>query len=236
MVWLTNKKTGARFNTDWLDKERQIKANQTEQKQTENSKAGWETEKESKVIAQQLIDQAHKEEPQVMKDLNASVNAGSGHLEGLKYRFKGEGSLSEKLVRKSLEKGISVQDYAKKVTDVLRFTNQSDAEHLASDFHTVKAELEKRGHKMIECTNTFKEGESYKGINTLVKSPSGYTYELQFHTKQSLEIKEINHKLYEESRKVGTSKERKDALNLEMARNADSVIHPRNIDSVKDIK
>lgn len=27
MAWLTNKKTGARFNTDWLDKEKQIARN-----------------------------------------------------------------------------------------------------------------------------------------------------------------------------------------------------------------
>lgn len=28
MTWLTNKKTGARFNTDWLDKDEQTKNRQ----------------------------------------------------------------------------------------------------------------------------------------------------------------------------------------------------------------
>lgn len=240
MVWLKNRYGGwfeipdDDYKPDY--KSTQIKENEKQRKDVEETKWTQEREKECHALARELIDKAHKEETKVTRDLQNAVKVGTGKLSGLQYKFKGEGSLSEKLDRKAVEKDISPKDYAKRVTDVLRYTNESNAANLANDFHIVKANLERRGYKMIECTNTFKEGEVYKGINTLVKTPTGYTFELQFHTKQSLEIKEVNHKLYEEARQTSTSKERAHQLNLEMARNAGHVVHPMDIDTVKDIK
>ena len=239
-MWLKNKYGGwfelpeEKYQDDY--KSKQIQSNSEQKKEVEEAKWTQEREKECHAIAKQLIDKAHKEEPKVTRDLQNAVHVGTGKLSGLQYKFKGEGSLSEKLDRKAIEKDTTPKEYSKKVTDVLRYTNESNEANLVGDFRVVKANLERKGYEMIECTNTFKKGESYKGINTLMKSPTGYTFELQFHTRQSLEIKEINHKLYEESRKVGTSKERENELNKQMRRNANRVVHPMDIDTVQNIK
>ena len=86
---------------------------------------------------------------------------------------------------------------------------------------------------MIEVTNTLKDvSASYRGINTLVQNARGYVFELQFHTKESLEVKEKNHKLYEEQRLASTSKLRKLELDKTMRKNAQMI----PIEKIGDIK
>ena len=172
---------------------------------------------------------ARKAEPSVTKALAEAVGAGSGRLEGLDYRFKGRDSLKRKIVDKSAKKGMPREEYAQQITDALRYTNVSSVKNLTQDFYTVKKELEKSGYAMIEIENTIWDKTApYRGINTLVQNPDGYTFELQFHTPQSLEIKEINHKLYEEQRKATTTKERYAELDLIMAQNAQAIKTPVN--------
>lgn len=60
-------------------------------------------------------------------------------------------------------------------------------------------------------------------------------FELQFHTPQSLEVKEANHKLYEEARLAETSKEMKKKLTNQMIENASSIGVPNEIERIKDV-
>ncbi|MGP1376827.1 MAG: hypothetical protein ACTTKS_04595 [Bulleidia sp.] len=86
-------------------------------------------------------------------------------------------------------------------------------------------------------TNTFtKANTSYKGINTLIESKDGYVFELQFHTPQSLEVKEMNHKLYEEARLRDTPPERKRELLDMMSKNADVIEAPNEIEKIKNVR
>ena len=186
--------------------------------------------------ADSLIEKARKEEPQVTKDLQDIVSKGTGKLFGLDFRIKGKGSLSEKLERKAVEKGITVQEYAKKVTDVLRYTEMSNDNDLYKNFSSFVANLKAKGYEMIEVNNTWTEGSVYKGINTLVRNKNGYVFEMQFHTQRSFDVKEVNHKLYEESRKLNTSRERKAELTFQMIKNAESVTFPKDIDKIKNKK
>ena len=184
--------------------------------------------------AYQLIAKAQKVEPQVTKDLQQVVKNDNAELAGLQFRFKGKNSLADKLERKSLEKNISVEEYAKRVTDVLRYTEQSSEEALYNNFNSFVRQMNERGYEMIEVNNTWYDGSVYKGINTLMRTPDGYVFEMQFHTPTSLEIKEINHKLYEESRKPSTSQSERDRLELEMSRNANNVPTPTNVGKIKN--
>ena len=193
-----------------------------------------ETKKDLDKTADSLIERARKEEPQVTKDLQDIVSKGTGKLFGLDFRIKGKGSLSEKLERKAVEKGITVQEYAKKVTDVLRYTEMSNDNDLYKNFSSFVANLKAKGYEMIEVNNTWTEGSVYKGINTLVRNKNGYVFEMQFHTQRSFDVKEINHKLYEESRKLNTSKERKAELTFQMIKNAESVTFPKDINKIKN--
>lgn len=68
----------------------------------------------------------------------------------------------------------------------------------------------------------------------MVKTNSGYTFELQFHTPQSLEIKEENHKLYEEIRLLETSLKRKQELLDLVVRSSNQIEVPVSVDEIKD--
>lgn len=76
-------------------------------------------------IAGDLVSEASQKEKTVTDDLKQAVSQGTGHLEGLQYRLKGKESLARKLVDKSASKGMSIEEYAGKVTDVLRYTSVS---------------------------------------------------------------------------------------------------------------
>ena len=137
------------------------------------------------------------------------------------------------MIEKSAEKGISISEYSQKATDVLRYTDVSGVENLVSYYFAIVEELRKKGYTVVEVTNTFSATNvPYRGINTLVKSNTGYVFELQFHTPQSLEVKEENHKLYEEYRLAKTTKERKKVLTNLMQNNADKIVVPKNIQKV----
>ena len=69
--------------------------------------------------------------------------------------------------------------------------------------------------------NTFSiPNTSYKGIGTLFKNSNGYFFKLQFHTYQSLKIKEENHKLYEKARLSSTPSEEGEKLTDTMIENS----------------
>ena len=74
-----------------------------------------------------------------------------------------------------------------------------------------------------------------KGLNTNIKSPDGSIWELQFHTAKSLEIKEINHKLYETQRLDNTPAAKKAELGKQMAANAAAIPSPKGIETIQNI-
>lgn len=191
---------------------------------------------ELSLLAQDLISKAKVHDEETTNVLKTVASMGNGTLEGLQFRIKGKASLERKLVEKAGEKGLTVREYAKRVTDVLRYTQVSDPDNLAEDCLLAMDNLRKMGYSTVEATNTLKDTNAvYRGINTLVRAPDGYVFELQYHTPQSLEIKEINHKLYEEQRLASTSIARKLVLKDQMLRNAKKVERPKEIDKIADI-
>ncbi len=68
-----------------------------------------------------------------------------------------------------------------------------------------------------------------------MKTSNGYIFELQFHTSQSLKIKEKNHKLYEEARLSSTKLERKEELKVIMKNNTKKVPIPMKVEEIKDV-
>lgn len=166
-------------------------------------------------------------------DLINFTSSTTGSLEGLDYRIKSVESTTRKIKDKSQEKRISPEEYSNQVTDILRYTFCSDENNLVKEFFDIKNNLENKGYNIIEINNTFPIlNATYKGINTLVKNSYGYIFELQFHTYQSLKIKEENHKLYEKSRLPSKPNEEKKKLVKKMIENSKKVISPNNIDEI----
>lgn len=188
-----------------------------------------------KDLATGLISKAHKMEPSITSDLKSAVSQGTGKLQGLEHRFKTEASLKRKLVDKADAKKITTDEYAKRVTDVLRYTNVSVDENFTEDYFTIIESMKRKGYTLVEVNNSFTSNGPYRGVNTVIMSRGRYKFELQFHTPVSFKIKEQNHKLYEEQRKTGVSEERKAELTLEMIKNASTIPLPIGVDKIKNV-
>jgi hypothetical protein len=155
-----------------------------------------------------------------------SVNANQRYglaLTGLNTRLKSY----ESLVRKIYDKGLHHH-----YQDVLRYTLLTDAKDYAEKANLVMEDMENLGYKRTKLNNYWLKAKmAYNGVNTNFATPEGYIFELQFHTPESLELKNKLHPIYEKLRIAQTKAEAKryDRIMLEIAK--DYIIPPnvRNI-------
>lgn len=187
--------------------------------------------------AEKLISIAKEKDIVITKDLQNIIDKTNGRLAGLDYRIKSTDSLVRKLIDKSEAKSISVDEYASKITDILRYTNVSTTKNFTGDYYSIIDNLIKKSYNIVEVTNTLGDiNASYRGINCLVSDKDGYIFELQFHTEESLNIKEVNHKLYEEVRLKTTNKARQLELYEEMQKKSTEIPMPPDITKIKNKK
>lgn len=189
-------------------------------------------------LAARSVARAAKQEKSVTKVLQ-SLESDSRQLEGLDFRLKGEESLARKILsdaNEEVDKRLTTA--ADEITDVLRYTFQCDVDTLSSDFSEIREQMESLGYDFVKVKNTLGDATApYRGVNTKIKTPDGYEFELQFHTAESLEVKEVNHKLYEEQRVLDMSTDEGRARSAElaeiMAGNASGIATPPGIEEVK---
>lgn len=145
-------------------------------------------------------------------------------MEGLKFKLKSEGSLTRKISDDAKMNNISINVAADRVNDALRYTTILDSKSFGRNVLKSLDELEAAGFTKIAVKNTFVEGEVYKGVNTIFRTKSGQTFEVQFHTQRSFNVKQnVNHTLFEEARLASTSTSRKKELTEVMRRNSEII-------------
>lgn len=181
----------------------------------------------AQIKAEELINKYSKIEPTVTHDLVTLAKKIGGKMAGLEHRLKTVGSLKRKLISDGINEPMN---------DVMRYTIIFD-DHFIKRINYILTSLEKKGYKTFKVKNTFKEGAVYKGINTNLKTPEGYVFEIQYHTTESFEVKQnINHKLYEEYRLLDPKSEEAIKLNEEMTENSNSIKLPKHIETLKSFK
>jgi hypothetical protein len=127
------------------------------------------------------------------------------HLAGLEHMVKGEDRLKEKLADVMLvESHLTPRQALDKIPDAVRFTLTYSAERytegLLADVDLLKAE----GFDLVKLRNVW-HSDQYKGINSQWRrSETGTRIEVQFHTPESLDAKELTHGAYERLRRPET--------------------------------
>lgn len=188
---------------------------------------------DSATHAMTLRSSAMVREPATTSLLESLQRAGSA-LAGLDFRLKGQQSLARKIRTDSHKLDVSEKEASDGINDVLRYTYVLPVESFADEFARIRQALEKAGYTVVKVKNTLGDASSaYRGVNTQFETPDGFKFELQFHTKQSLDVKERNHALYEEERLEDTPLEHKWELRREMADNAAKIKTPPNIEEVR---
>ena len=121
-------------------------------------------------------------------------------LAGLEHMIKGEDRLKEKLADYLRAPGTTVKEALDEIPDGVRFTFCYPADRYASGVLADVDRLKSVGYQLIKLKNLW-DADQYKGINSQWRMPeTGSRVEMQFHTPQSLEAKELTHKAYERIR------------------------------------
>lgn len=174
---------------------------------------------------------AIESEPEITNQVKKiAEDAGMDSL-GLEYRIKTKESFLEK-IRKNYDPGGNEYE----IKDIIRYTLGTDPERLTEKTLLAIEKFENKGYNTVRIKNTWHPDSSYNGINTFIKSPGGQTFEMQYHTQESFDLKNGElHKLYEKQRKI-LDDESEEYLELDdkMIELSSRLTFPKNIERVKN--
>lgn len=188
-----------------------------------------------------LLEKAIAAEPKITKDLQQIVNDTRGTINydvgngktSLDYRLKTEDSLKRKVTSDFLD-GYDLNYIESHIYDNVRYTDLVNGNFLVGDYAKIQDQLEADGYKILRVKNTLGNSKAaYRGLNTIIETSDGYKFELQFHTPESIDIKERVHKLYEVYRLDTTSEAEKLELDKKMRAISSSLPRIKNINAIK---
>ena len=188
-------------------------------------------------LAGSIFRNAKKHEPAITKDISEAVKLSGASLYGLEHKLKTRESIKRKIETDSTEKKISVSSAGEKIKDAVRYTSLTNDSNYVKTYNNVKRYLEGKGYKETRCRNYFNEyrfgKSSHKSVQSIFKTPYGYEFEVQFHTKSSQKAKDKKVPLYEEVRQPGISIIRRNEIISNMIALAEQVNDPEGVYSIK---
>lgn len=155
-------------------------------------------------------------------------------LAGLEHMLKGEDRLKEKIAeRLSAKPGRTIQQAIGAISDPVRFTFCYNPPRYADGIRADVERLKSEGFELIKLKNLWADNQ-YKGINSQWRRPgTGLGIEVQFHTPESLEAKELTHKAYERIRSPVSSAERQELEAFQRQANA-FLVTPEGTQEIDD--
>lgn len=173
---------------------------------------------------------ALKSESLVTKKVTAIANKVNMKTVGLEYRIKGKDSYLRKI-----RSNYSPDGNEYEIKDILRYTYTSPSKSLSEKTLSSINEYNKDGYNINKIKNYWlNKNNPYNGINTVVSSPSGQKFEVQYHTPESFDIKNGEmHKLYEKWRVLPNDSEERINLEKQMKKLSESMEPPKDIERVK---
>ena len=196
---------------------------------------GDRTLKNSTPEAQAIYDKVFESEKKITKDLVDIASASGTWMYGLDFSIKTASSVEDKIQRRKAKAAatgepVSDADIVSKMGDLVRYTQLCDHDKIGTTAKKTLDALSEKGYIIVDIDNKWNVPDStYKGFHIAAKSPDGQLFELQIHSPDSMEVKELNHVQYEVARKVGTSAYVMDTLNSEMATRTATMTTPKGM-------
>ena len=156
------------------------------------------------------------------------------------YRLKGKGSSARKILTYQEKFNLANPTLAaERLSDSLRYTFIIDDANYVAGIRKTMEKFADLGYRNGKFDAAWFTRPDYKGVNINLVTPQGVKMELQFHTSQSFNVKQIlNHPLYEEYRTL-TKAQKKGAkgrsILKEMADNADTIDIPPFIEQLEEL-
>jgi hypothetical protein len=161
-------------------------------------------------MARYLHEDAAAFESELTPLIQNFVEDSGGQMYGLDHRLKTEQSITSKINRDVAEDGAPPEMAALGISDLVRYTALFDAGDLVDKANELQGKLEEAGWNQYDhkWKNFFTSSGAYRGYNTVYENDQGQRFEFQFHTPESMEIKDKAHALYERFREMPRSPER----------------------------
>ena len=155
---------------------------------------------DASAAAQALMEAAMEAEPSVTPVVTTLASATGGTVARLATRFKTEPSILAKLER--FARRNSPRYRLGRFNDALRYTIVYPDPAYWRAVAKAHVQVSERGFVWGTEGGGWKPDGRYKGLNVTVHTASGYQFEIQFHTKRSLDAAESTHAAYEEKRQL----------------------------------
>jgi hypothetical protein len=158
-------------------------------------------------------------------------------LAGLEHMLKGEDRLKEKIADEMAAKAwLTLRQALDTVADPVRFTLTYTPDRYADGVRTDVERLKQEGFELIQLKNLW-ASDQYKGVNSQwCRTETGLRFEVQFHTPESREAKELTHKAYERIRSSHASPAERRELEDFQRRVNDLVLAPPGVDGIEDFR
>lgn len=170
-------------------------------------------------------------EPAITNILETITSQTGGYLAGLEYRLKTPASVYEKIYSRKESTPIG------QMNDILRYTGIYASDKLSASTFSSLEQLGLAEFKVAKIKNAWLNKDSpYKGINVTFKQfSSGQLFEMQYHTKESFDLKNgALHSLYEQARLLDAGDTKLPALQAKMKKLSETLTAPLNIEDVKE--
>jgi len=153
---------------------------------------------EVRAAAERAYALAAQIEPTVTPLVTSVAQKTGGTPVGLDYRLKSVEAIAGKMIRDALEKNIPPTEALGDLTDVNRYTIVYPPEALVERGTDAIKALTDAGWTPYDhkAKNYYPPGDAYDGFNAVYENKLGARFELQFHTPDSVRIKEVAHKIF----------------------------------------
>jgi len=171
--------------------------------------------------------------------INDMATTTGGETEHLQFAVKSENSTARKIadIQKDAP-NLTAEEAALRVTDSLRYTVVYDDKNFVSNFGQSEAMLTAEGYERYDNkqANYFGSKEyGYQGYNTVWQDKQGNTLEIQYHTKDSLRIKEEVTKDYQKFR-LAKNPSTKAFILQKMNDKWENFVPPKNYNELPGVK
>jgi hypothetical protein len=161
----------------------------------------------------------------------------SRRLASPQHMLKGEDRLKEKIADiLLLESRLTPREALEKVPDAVRYTFIYSSDDYATGVEADVERLKAAGFEEVKLKNLWTSSQ-YKGINTQWRRPeTGLRFEVQCHTPESLQAKELTHAAYERLRRPEdeTTPVERDELEEFQRRANELLATPPGAEEIKD--
>jgi predicted RNA binding protein YcfA (HicA-like mRNA interferase family) len=178
----------------------------------------------------ELLEQLVATEPRVTAEfLSAVPSLGSPYQ--LAHRIKSPQSLARKLFDRQDQRR-----WWRAPEDLLRYTVRTESpDKLVTAARHTAGELNRTGWQVTYAMQSYTAGSRYKGIHAFLKTSTAAKVEVQFHSAQSIKVKELTTPYYEVERSAQATIKEREAARRECIHLSATLTVPTGIDQLKDL-